>query len=306
MARSRNIKPGFFDNSELGAQDSDIRLLFIALWQLADREGILEYNPAVLRRYAFGYRDSVTDKDINRYITVMSRLDNGDTLDIKQLGNNQYIIITNFERHQSPHHTEKKGKLPSLEALLEAGSVDLTVRQPLLHGENPSDSCFLIPDSCIMIPDSINTHSNAPALVKNSEKPKLEELSFKHIEEWLIQQETRGSPIAIDVKSELEKFKTHFLSYNGKDKNGNTISDWVAKFGNWLLAEQSRTKNGGSVNGKDSRYHQQTGRHQKSETSGRSKFDLEAERIKKQQIADFENKLQLGSSELSELAALSN
>lgn len=82
--------------------------------------------------------------------------------------------------------------------------------------------------------------NNTNACVREPEKIELENLSFEHIEPWLLQQETRAAPITIDVREELERFKTHFLSYGGKDKNGNSISDWVAKLGSWLLNSQKQ------------------------------------------------------------------
>ena len=39
MARSRNIKPGFFSNEHLAELDFATRLLFIGMWTEADREG---------------------------------------------------------------------------------------------------------------------------------------------------------------------------------------------------------------------------------------------------------------------------
>ena len=45
MARARNIKPGFFKNEFLAEMPCEVRLLFIGLWTLADREGRLEDRP---------------------------------------------------------------------------------------------------------------------------------------------------------------------------------------------------------------------------------------------------------------------
>ena len=147
MPRSRNIKPGFFDNSELGKLHSDIRLLYASLWTLSDREGVVEYDLAVIRRYVFGYKPEITEDMLNGYLTVITRLDNGRTALLKEYNDKKYLILLNFITHQNPHHTEKKGRLPSLETLLAVADRPLTVISPLLHRENPADS--LIPDSLI-------------------------------------------------------------------------------------------------------------------------------------------------------------
>ena len=53
MARSRNIKPGFFTNDGLAELPFEVRLLFIGLWTLADREGRLEDRPKRIRMEIF-------------------------------------------------------------------------------------------------------------------------------------------------------------------------------------------------------------------------------------------------------------
>ena len=45
MARSRNIKPAFFENELLGELPPLDRLSFIAMWTIADFKGCFEYRP---------------------------------------------------------------------------------------------------------------------------------------------------------------------------------------------------------------------------------------------------------------------
>lgn len=49
MARSRNIKPGFFTNEVLADMPALVRLLFAGLWTIADRDGRLEDRARRLR-----------------------------------------------------------------------------------------------------------------------------------------------------------------------------------------------------------------------------------------------------------------
>jgi len=71
MARSRNIKPGFFTNELLGTADPMVCLTFAGLWCLADKEGILEDRPLRIKAELFPYRESL---DVNGYLTDLSRL----------------------------------------------------------------------------------------------------------------------------------------------------------------------------------------------------------------------------------------
>lgn len=53
MARARNIKPGFFKNELLAEMPPEIRLLFMGLWCIADREGRFEERPKKIKMELF-------------------------------------------------------------------------------------------------------------------------------------------------------------------------------------------------------------------------------------------------------------
>ena len=134
--RARNIKPGLFKNEILGQEDPMLTLLFVGLWCLSDRDGILEDRPQRIKGELFPYRESL---DINGYLDTLARLE---FIARYQVGQGKCILVLNFSKHQSPHHTERKGTLPKPPGWAHGG---LTVNLPLPHGGNPPDS--LIPDS---------------------------------------------------------------------------------------------------------------------------------------------------------------
>ena len=49
MARSRNIKPGFFTNEDMVELGFATRLLFAGLWTVADRKGRLQDRPKKIK-----------------------------------------------------------------------------------------------------------------------------------------------------------------------------------------------------------------------------------------------------------------
>jgi len=65
MARARNIKPGLFKNELLVEQSLFVRLLFVGLWTLADREGRLEDRPKRIRLELFPYDNDDVDSALN-------------------------------------------------------------------------------------------------------------------------------------------------------------------------------------------------------------------------------------------------
>ena len=68
MARARNIKPSVFTNELLGTLAPEVTLLFMGLWCLADKDGILEDRPLRIKAEIFPYRDNL---DVNGYLTVL-------------------------------------------------------------------------------------------------------------------------------------------------------------------------------------------------------------------------------------------
>lgn len=105
MARSRSIKPGFYKNDMLAECSLEARLLFPGLWMLADREGRLENRPKKIKGEIFPFDD----------ITVIKQLE-----ELKKWGfietysynSIEYIQISNFLKHQTPHSTEKDSDIP--------------------------------------------------------------------------------------------------------------------------------------------------------------------------------------------------
>lgn len=131
MARSRNIKPAFFQNEKLAELKPINRLAFIALWTVCDFKGCLEYRPRRLKVQLLPYDDCDIEEIINNLI------DSG-FIQIYSVEDQGYIKILNFEKHQNPHKNEK-----------EAGSdiPDIDGTKTDYIGTSRADSLLLIPDS---------------------------------------------------------------------------------------------------------------------------------------------------------------
>jgi hypothetical protein len=106
MARSRNIKPGFFANEELADLPFEARLLFIGLWTLADREGRLEDRPKRIRAQVFPY-DSIDAEQL------MKQLASSGFIVRYEVSGERYAQIVNFGKHQMPHHKEVPSEIPA-------------------------------------------------------------------------------------------------------------------------------------------------------------------------------------------------
>lgn len=144
MARSRNIKPGFFKNEDLVTLPYETRLLFIGLWCLADREGRLEDRPQRMKMEIFP-ADNI---DLKKGLDALVRTK---FLTRYEVEGTKYLLINNFKKHQHPHHKEGPSTLPAPElgVMHECETLGIgAIHEELERAKasaSPSDS--LIPDS---------------------------------------------------------------------------------------------------------------------------------------------------------------
>lgn len=114
MARIRNIKPEFWDDEDLArACCRDARLLFIGLWNQADKAGRLENRPARLKVRLFPYDKDVTDTSIADWLDELER---GKFIVRYEMAGKALIQIRTFIKHQhlSKHEAESSLPAPSL------------------------------------------------------------------------------------------------------------------------------------------------------------------------------------------------
>jgi len=128
MARSRNIKPGFFENELLAEVEMAGRLLFAGLWTIADREGRLEDRPKRIKAKLFPYDNVNVDK-------LLQVLHDKNFILRYQVEGVRYIYIHNFLKHQNPHKNEAPSDIP--EQLMYDTS---TVQEQLNNSTTPADS----------------------------------------------------------------------------------------------------------------------------------------------------------------------
>ena len=150
MARSRNIKPGFFSNEHLAEVDFATRLLFIGMWTEADREGRLEDRPRRLKMALFP-ADNV---DIDAMLYSLHDLE---FIDRYSVDGRNYIQVVNWAKHQNPHLKEAKSTIPE-KPVVEPCQVKTgasTMQAPDKNSSFPADSLSL--DSGFLIPDPLSS-----------------------------------------------------------------------------------------------------------------------------------------------------
>lgn len=167
MARSRNIKPGFFTNEDLVELTFATRLLFAGLWTLADREGRLEDRPKKIKIGVFPADDVNVD-------AMLQELHDAKFVQRYEVNGVRYVKITNWYKHQNPHHTEKPSVIPDANGEITVKprrqSVNNDAKQPGANGEitvnNLASYGGNLADS--LIPDSLIPYEEAKASLSTS------------------------------------------------------------------------------------------------------------------------------------------
>ena len=285
MARSRNIKPGFFTNDELAECSPYARLLFAGLWTIADKEGRLDDRPKKVKAMPFD------DVDCN---DLLQQLHSHKFINRYQVNGDSYIQINNWKKHQNPHCKEAASEIPepvenndstgqeqckddkeedkkdteesqvidNHEAQLKHSAS--TVQEQVENNLNPADSLNLIPDSLIPHTDSLPNTQAADATCEGSEadvhkissryafEGNIVRLNHKDYEAW-----KRLYP-NIDLKYELEKLDIEFSHEKPKNwfitasqklsyQNKQALSRPVRKVANGLQSEGFASKDYGKT-----------------------------------------------------------
>lgn len=216
MARSRNIKPGFFANDLLAEINPLGRLLFIGLWTMADREGRLEDRPKRIKAELLPYDDC----DINALLTALHA--SGFIVRYEVAGE-RFIQIAKFTKHQNPHIKEPASSIP------EPGEhCASTVQAPDKNSSGPADSGFLIPDTGSLIPDP---RVETPA----TRSPKGSRLSTQSMPDEFLDFCRQERP-DLDPHRTWNQFRDHWIAIPGK---GGVRLDWLATWRKWVRGERA-------------------------------------------------------------------
>lgn len=109
MPRTRELKPAFFQDEDLATLGRDHRLLFSALWTLADREGRLEDRPQFIKIHFCPYDADVTAAVVSGLIDGLVGIG---VLLRYQVDGKGYLLVKNFKKHQHIHPKEAPSLFP--------------------------------------------------------------------------------------------------------------------------------------------------------------------------------------------------
>lgn len=120
MARIRTIKPEFFTSEDIVSLSAFARLLYVALWCEADREGRMYWKPKTFKMRYF----PADDININELCEEV--IDAG----LVELYGDGLAFIPSFHKHQHINPRESASTLPANDACLTRDDASVTVLSP--------------------------------------------------------------------------------------------------------------------------------------------------------------------------------
>lgn len=248
MARSRNIKPGFFKNEILSKLDAHTRLFFAGLWTVADREGRFEVRLEKLKAEIFPHEQVMIE-------SCMTHLWDKQFIILYEVAGNRFGQINNWHKHQNPHHKEVSSQIPACD-LEKVFNNQNELHVWLMHESCINHSRFkknasspLIPDSLNLIPDSLipdtGYHSkdlSAPLEQTSKKGTRLPEnwVLPKTWEDWALSEKPNWT--IDDVRRVSDDFKDHWLS-NANQAKGKK-ADWLATWRKWVRSPLNEINSG--------------------------------------------------------------
>ncbi len=218
MARSRNVKPGFFENEDLADLSAHTRLLFIGLWTIADRRGILEDRHRRISGQIFRY------EQINCEPLLAKLAETGFIRRYESSGI-QCIIIPKFGKHQNPHVNEQTNNLPAPDM-----HDTSTVHVPDMHRSAREESLLPITDSLLPITDSLLPPEGQP--LKPKRQPKKAQIqipeNFEPDPDMVAKACDRYGLTPEQVAAKTDRFKTWAVA------KGQTYADWDSGWLNFM------------------------------------------------------------------------
>ena len=112
MARTRQLKPQFFTDDDLGTAEPLARLCFAGLWTLADREGRLLNRPRQIKVQVLPYDDCDIEK-------ILDELEARKFIVRYTADGVSIIQIRSFKKNQTPHPREAERTLPQPQVMVE-------------------------------------------------------------------------------------------------------------------------------------------------------------------------------------------
>ncbi len=233
MARIRTIKPEFFTSEDIVDLSPLARLLYIATWCEADREGRLVWKPRTMKLRYFPADDCDIDALARELVASGLVVPYDDGL----------AFIPSFSRHQHVNPRESQSSLPIPDASLTRDDASLPVSDAQVGREGKGKEGKEEEHSCAAPPSPAPAESDAPSKPEPEKpsSPVFIAIPLNSGEEYPITEsdvtEFRDLYPAVDVPQALRNIRGWALANPTKRKTRGGVRRFVNA---WLAKDQDK------------------------------------------------------------------
>jgi len=257
LARIRSVKPEFWDDRKLAKRTSrDARLLYIALWNLADEHARLNGDPQWIKGQAFSYDDDLDATAVAKLIEELAAPVVGAVVPYEVDGD-PYLFLPKLGKHQRLEPEKVRSRLPDPPG---PGAPDPPPDMPSPESgtdqsERRADESARDPDESARGADQSAAHADKPALlyvagsmehgaggrgsreahaVPNAPAPGFSEIPDGFQPSDAMRRWAHSTYPGLDLDFETAQFIRHFRA-EGKRKKS-----WVDAWQKWIADSHAR------------------------------------------------------------------
>lgn len=201
MARKRMIDPSIWESEDFSALSNFAKLVFIALFSLADDDGRGRANPVYLRNTIFPYNEDLRSADIEK---ALSEISLNMSVIFYSCDGSKYYTLTNWDKWQKIDKPTPS-KIPEYQENMKIE----------IFGDNSTKTSRKVDEASRLIEKNKN---------KNKKRKEFIAPSLEEVQKYVLEKK---------LNVNAEKFYNYFTEGNWIDSKGNEVKNWKQKILTW-------------------------------------------------------------------------
>lgn len=179
--RIRQVKPDFWSNKKLAKLEPHARLLFIGLWNMADREGRLKDIVSTIHASIFPFEGTL---NVHKMLTGLQRFRFIRRYSVRGV---RYIEVVKFTKHQSCHVNEAQSIIPPPRKKKAPGRAPCSAPESAPCSAPPKAVQSPPTSSSTSTSTSTDTSSSRPGAGEDGFTKKREEAAFANVPKEVVE-----------------------------------------------------------------------------------------------------------------------
>lgn len=219
MARKRMIDPSIWQSEDFSELSNLAKIVFIALFSLADDDGRGRANPIYLRNTIFPYNEDLRSTDIEK---ALSEISLNMSVIFYSCDGSKYYALTNWDKWQKIDKPTPS-KIPEYKENMKIETFD----------ENSTRTSRKVDEGSRLI------EKNKNRIEKEKKRKEFTPPTLEEVRKYALEK---------NLKVNAERFFNYFAESEWVDSKGNKVKNWKQKMLTWDNFSQKEEKTSGTSN----------------------------------------------------------